>query len=203
MVVDSERRRWAEPEDHKVFMSLRERCRHIVEWSSLALRHGIGFIGLHFVMATSPKRRARGFEVVLVYDTPDDDEVVAKVAEAFGLIEAHDPVRFRRLRRDLARVLVTKAGGPQYLAPVRACLLNTGMILGTSPAALALMLVHEGTHARLWGPASGTSPKSAGGLSVSACSQSWRWPSDCRTRSTSFSASEKTWRVRGGGTTRQ
>ena len=75
-----------------------------------------------------------------------------RVASALTLIRELDPSRARRLARDLARVLVAPASEQGlYLHATRTCLIDVDVAGGDGATAenLALLLVHEATHARL------------------------------------------------------
>jgi hypothetical protein len=81
--------------------------------------------------------------------------VLCGVRNALGLIKTHDPVRYRRLTRDLKRIWVTRDGGPvaHFAYRLDACVLNTRFVLSqdSTPELIAAAIVHEATHARLWG----------------------------------------------------
>jgi hypothetical protein len=74
------------------------------------------------------------------------------LSEALELVATHAPVRYRHLRRDFPRILVgatLNAGESHHKVGI--CLLGFDTVVGqnTTPAGLAMTLVHEGTHARL------------------------------------------------------
>lgn len=98
----------------------------------------------------SPKQFRRGFEVVLAFNTDDADALLQKIEDALSIIEEGDPRRYQRIRRDLRSVLITRAGGPEFLPPLSACLLGYQLIKDATPVGLAFMIVHEAAHARLW-----------------------------------------------------
>lgn len=76
------------------------------------------------------------------------------IEQALGLIKQHDPVRFNRLKRDLARVWVRILAGNEgeYNASLDACTLDDRFLLAQAPhpERIAAAIVHEATHARLW-----------------------------------------------------
>lgn len=107
---------------------------------------------LRMGMIVSPRTIVEGIELVALADVGREIELqtVRQIAAALRLIKSTDPVRWSRVRRDLKRILVTEVGGPLYVHPVRAALLRAGYVHSASVAYLALTLVHEATHARLW-----------------------------------------------------
>ncbi len=109
------------------------------------------FNRLRFRLATPipvPLLQVRAFRAA-----PGSTELLAeRLAAAVRLLQSVTPLRLAYLRRDLPFILV--AFGPcagQCLDRVGICLLNTDDVLcqELSVEVLALVLVHEGTHARL------------------------------------------------------
>ena len=87
---------------------------------------------------------------------PNPEPVLQRLRAALGLIKAYDPVRYRRLTRDLKRVWALAVyhlptGGFDHR--LTACKLNARFVLAetTTPELIASSIVHESTHARLWG----------------------------------------------------
>jgi hypothetical protein len=93
---------------------------------------------------------ACGIEVVCIAETQDLASVINCLSDAFELIAVRDPLRFHRLRKDVKRVLVVDAGGPEYINSIDACLLSATVIENATKVELALAIVHEAAHARLW-----------------------------------------------------
>ena len=100
-----------------------------------------------------PRREIRGLELRVLL--PDKDELataLTKVQEALDLISTYDPRRSRRLHRDLRRIWVgaTPHRG-EYDSELDMCVLQFQYVVSpeTSPARLALTIVHEAMHARL------------------------------------------------------
>lgn len=73
-----------------------------------------------------------------------------QLARALELIESSDPMRMRRLRRDLRGILLTSTGAGSFLPALRICQLGMGYALRVQPEELAMTVVHEATHARLF-----------------------------------------------------
>jgi hypothetical protein len=94
-----------------------------------------------------------GIEMRLLLPDREELEVATnKVSEALRLIAIHDPRRFAKLTRDVRRIWVGATyNRGEWLSKLRMCVLRFEYVVSpdTSPARLALILVHEATHARL------------------------------------------------------
>ena len=95
-----------------------------------------------------------GFDVrALLPDRRERTVIFEKVAAAVALLAEHDERRLQYLRRDLPRVWVfgLPAAIAQCRYELRMCVLDFDYVTSdaTTPAHLALTLVHEGAHARL------------------------------------------------------
>ena len=81
-----------------------------------------------------------------------DRQVIDRVVHALSLIRRHDPIRYRRLLRDLSRIwiLVIPYRG-QFQESTSTCQLDQRFVLDekTPLALIASVSVHEATHARL------------------------------------------------------
>ena len=86
----------------------------------------------------------------------------AKVAEALDLITRVDPRRGKRLRRDIAAVVVSRR--PTAFSILNStCYLDSAVVAHRSAGSIALALVHEAVHARF--TAAGIIPHTAADLS--------------------------------------
>lgn len=110
----------------------------------------IGYLAFRFVQLTSKRCTCRGIDVLMGFVSSQSGEVLAKLDEALLLIQTHDSIRFDRITRDLSSVLVLRGGGPEYVPPIGACLLGEVLLLRSNAVSIAMMIVHEATHARLW-----------------------------------------------------
>ena len=83
----------------------------------------------------------------------NDEPVLRRVEEALALIKAYDKRRYDRLIKDLERVWVRMLPDElgNFSRALRACVLDTRFVLAetTSLEILAVVIVHEATHARL------------------------------------------------------
>ncbi len=103
-----------------------------------------------FLRMVSPARDIQGVEVTdFTANEENDKGNFSRIADAIGLIVEHHPRRWQRIKKDLRRVMITHVGGPEYMHLLRACVVNASHLAGQEPARIAMMLVHEATHARL------------------------------------------------------
>lgn len=113
------------------------------------------------IEATDPKAEAFGIRLVASACDPAGKNAIffAKTTLALQLIAEHDPHRLARLQRDLRSIWLVDAGPNSYSS--RTCILSWKAIAYDSPLELALVIVHEGVHARLHasGVANGTAAR--------------------------------------------
>jgi hypothetical protein len=79
----------------------------------------------------------------------DDERLLGRVEEALGLIRQYDPVRYRRLLRDLDRIWLAVLPGARASLnqEFRTCNLDWRFVGKASAEQIASSLVHEATHA--------------------------------------------------------
>jgi len=98
--------------------------------------------------------QVRGFDV-LVENTRSDiatNDVLERLDEALGLIEATQPWRFRHLQRDLRGIWVVRyPTRGAYFPADRACLTELTFLArrDITAATVASSILHEGVHARV------------------------------------------------------
>jgi len=97
----------------------------------------------------SPSQTADGLTLVDASDRATTDPCFLRLQQALGVISTHNPARYNRIRRDLDRIIVFTATGPEYWPELNACILNRRVVEQESPVGLATTIVHEATHARL------------------------------------------------------
>src|SRR5947207_7000255 len=95
------------------------------------------------------RRVVQGCEVCVVESDLDANDVFGKVEDALRLLEKHGPRFHSRLRRDVKRLLFTDTSGGNYLPGLKTCRLAIDFARRVSSLELAMMIVHEATHARL------------------------------------------------------
>ena len=101
------------------------------------------------IEATEPKAEAFGIRLVASGCDPAGKNAIffAKTTLALQLIAEHDPHRLARLQHDLRSIWLGDVGPSSYAS--RTCTLSWKTIAYDSPLDLALVIVHEGVHARL------------------------------------------------------
>ena len=77
-----------------------------------------------------------------------DVALMGKVEAALELVRVNDPLRYRRITRDLERIWVCGLIGArgQYDAAVRMCRLDVKYVETSPPESVASTIVHEATH---------------------------------------------------------
>ena len=87
------------------------------------------------------------------YDKRLSAQVFCRMEEGLRLIKQYDPIRYRRLIRDLDRIWITLLPGDlgHYRTELKLCALDERYVLAedTTPDLIASVIVHEATHARL------------------------------------------------------
>jgi hypothetical protein len=114
------------------------------EWIRSAAR----WILLRALFALSPRSQAGGFEVIDVAEE-EGEVTLDRLRSVLELIAQVDQRRYQRMQRDLKRIVLMKAGGPEYASETEACILSSGYVRDGDPGVVAATLVHEATHARL------------------------------------------------------
>ncbi|TIP09999.1 hypothetical protein [Mesorhizobium sp.] len=95
--------------------------------------------------------------MLIIYDADKGGKDADKIAAALQLIQDFDPVRYRRVVRDLKQIWITTIVGAagQFVRSTSTCELDERFVTGehTSIEEVAGAIVHEATHARLdqWG----------------------------------------------------
>lgn len=102
------------------------------------------------LMLISPRSRSHGLEIFdLTAGATHSADYFARVNAALDLIARHDMRRLLRLKRDVRRLVVIDQAGPEFWPRLRACVL-TPRGLALDEEEVALTIVHEATHARLY-----------------------------------------------------
>lgn len=109
---------------------------------------GMRYVVLRAMIARSPRQRMQGIEVSDLICSGRTELLFSKLGAALALIASVDPYRFDRVERDLRRIVFLESG-PEFWPEARACVLNDVGDLSTEE--VALHVVHEAAHARLWG----------------------------------------------------
>lgn len=104
--------------------------------------------------ATPELYDVRGFRVVVENGRPDiaTATVLARLDEALGLVERHQPWRLRHMRRDIAQFRVVRFPcRGAFIPSERSCVTELTFLARTdiTAAPVASSIVHEGMHARV------------------------------------------------------
>jgi len=96
---------------------------------------------------------AYGIPLVSFDDAKDgvNELFFAKVTLALGLIDKYDHRRLSRMRRDLSAIWLVRVGGAYFEVGTRRCVLSWQNVVAGDARSIAMTLVHEATHARIFG----------------------------------------------------
>lgn len=116
-----------------------------------SVQAAVRFAFLRTAVALSPRMEFEGFEVADLRSGKNGTALMKRVGEVIRFIVDTDSVRARRIRQDLRRIVVMDLGGSAggYLAEIDACALDPSHVEQQPIQAMALILVHEATHARI------------------------------------------------------
>jgi hypothetical protein len=116
------------------------------------LRPRIALFATKAMLWASISKRIDGIWVGC-FDKGLSARVFCRVEEGLQLIRQHDPIRYRRVIRDLERIWITLLPGPlgHYRQELKLCALDERYVVAedTTPELVASVIVHEATHARL------------------------------------------------------
>jgi hypothetical protein len=101
------------------------------------------------LIASSGRQTVGDFEIVNTTERSISG-ARAKLEQALDLIKSHDAKSYERLRASIRRFILLHAGGPEFWPEVRAVTLTEPLVRGAEVPLLAMTIVHELTHARLW-----------------------------------------------------
>jgi hypothetical protein len=97
-----------------------------------------------------PRRVVDGVEVVVFSGDGDPVRHLTRLAAALTLVRQYSPRRFARIKRDLKRLALVARGGEVYDHGLRTYSVDLEVLERRSTEEVALAIVHEATHARLW-----------------------------------------------------
>jgi len=103
-----------------------------------------------FVVAW-PRTRVEGIQL---YDLTFRDRLsnadLLRVSKALRLIRTTTAWVYSGLIRRMPRIIVAEAGGPEFVPSAKACIINSAHLRSAKTEDLALLFIHEATHARIW-----------------------------------------------------
>jgi len=120
------------------------------------IRYGVWYLDWRISFAIARGSTLHGVKVKLapVLDEEIGTRALEKVEAALDLIAEHDPRRMSRIARDLRWIWIQRAAyAPAYfIKELRLCVLDRAYIVAdsTPPAMIAVSIVHEAAHARLF-----------------------------------------------------
>lgn len=112
------------------------------------IRVALRWVLMQCLFLLSRRVRMDGLEIVDVAGE-ESERTLQSLCQALQLLKATDARRYQRLKRDLRRIVLFKAGGPEYASEVGACILASRYAREADTGSLASTIVHEATHARL------------------------------------------------------
>lgn len=103
------------------------------------------------------RRQLLGLEVCVAAGTLEAEIVFDRVEDALRLIATYDTRLFGEIRQDVPRLLFTETPGGHYLSNIRACRIGIAYATRVPTINLAMMIIHEATHAHLASESKGLS----------------------------------------------
>ncbi len=105
---------------------------------------------LSWLALSRPKAHVAGFAISIERDCVGTDSAVARLTDAIHLLDAVDPLRLSRIRRDVSRLHVSSIGhAATYWHRPSAIVWRDEVLLAQPAIWAASALVHEGAHARI------------------------------------------------------
>lgn len=98
----------------------------------------------------SPRTRVGSLEIVDLLADQSSGARLEKIRQSIRLIQAVQPWRHASSIRPLRWILIVAGGGEAYSPELNACILDVPFVEGRSLRVVSAMIIHEGTHARLW-----------------------------------------------------
>ncbi|HVU07558.1 MAG TPA: hypothetical protein VHG89_03340 [Verrucomicrobiae bacterium] len=106
-----------------------------------------------FMFAISRKHSRDDIEIAMLFDK-NGSAVSSKINQALNLISEFDSRRYHQIKRDVKKIWVAAAPGycAQWIDELQTCILDTKYFRRADVLApeMALTIVHEATHARLF-----------------------------------------------------
>lgn len=105
------------------------------------------YIITRMMFRSAARTQVGSIEVADLIGNDNSEVMFDRLRAACALIETYDARRFLRLQKDVARIVFLESG-PEFWHRGRICVLHD--IGSLEEAQVAAILVHEGTHARLY-----------------------------------------------------
>jgi hypothetical protein len=104
---------------------------------------------LAFARHIVPSAVVAGIRIVDAASLTAVSHAAERIKPALDLLQTTDPRRFNRVRRNIPELVVIPISGAEYSFHLRTCFIGHVAANQGSPESLALMLIHESTHAEL------------------------------------------------------
>ena len=101
------------------------------------------------MILTSARHDVQGIPTLVSRFSQSVDSELARIDSALTLLREQDSTRFRRLTNTCTKIVVGDFLGSAFWPLSNACALDSRRVLRGDPVALALVIVHESTHATL------------------------------------------------------
>lgn len=109
-------------------------------------------LALKLAMRTAPQITSHGVAILDLTTSGEAQALFPQVAAALQYIHEYEPRRLARMVGDVRRVLIVKTRGAagEFWPHLSAIVLDTEHVRHQTTQSVALTLVHEAVHARLW-----------------------------------------------------
>ena len=102
-----------------------------------------------FLRSMFRKASSNGIEILTLNET-DRSDTVEQLRVALTLIAERLPRAYARVSSELRRIIVLPAGGPEFWEYPRAMVISHSYVDAAPVEYLAMVILHECAHARLW-----------------------------------------------------
>lgn len=96
------------------------------------------------------RKRIHDLDVLVLDENDNAADIFAKINDALAELRDVDPRRLARIKGDITRILVIDAPSSSYYSLSNSCVLSRARVLKGTATRVALTIVHEATHARLF-----------------------------------------------------
>ena len=120
-------------------------------WAIEAVGSALHRLVMALLFRLTTRRQVLGFDLCDVTLGHDGALLFERVGAALEMIRQYDPVRFRRMQREVAWIGVTNspAYAGQYWPGPQAVVLDASFVRDFVVESIAMVIVHEATHARI------------------------------------------------------
>lgn len=105
---------------------------------------------IRLLLHGSRKARAQTFSIHVPNYLDEPNDLIERVAAALRLINETELRRYQRIARDLTTFIVRDIGVSCYSFATNVCTLDQRLVRTKSAGSVALVIIHEAAHARLY-----------------------------------------------------